>query len=295
MEVIRREGYEDRTAPPGALTGMLRATGWRIAGISVAAGLVMLVVMFLQPDLYRASATITPPIEEPKPLPALGAIASLGIQVGGPSKVEDLESLFKSNDLTARVFSRNDLWAIVFPGRYDPETGVLKPGWTDRMLGRAKAGPPGDWDAIRAAQEKLLVTVNRRLGTVTVAFESQSPQGSADIVRRYLDEAKSRLQEEAFGRANRNKKFIGEQINRTVDVLTRERLYSLLGQEMEKEMMARNREQFGFRIIDAPRIPDRKSRPERAKGVLVATGLAFVLSSLYVYYRSKPRFPGKMT
>ncbi len=49
-----------------------------------------------------------------------------------------------------------------------------------------------------------------------------------------------------------NKKFIEEQIGKTVDALNRDQLYSLLGQEVEREMMARNREQFGFRVIDSP-------------------------------------------
>lgn len=56
-----------------------------------------------------------------------------------------------------------------------------------------------------------------------------------------------------------NKKFIEEQIGKTVDALNRDRLHSLLGQEVEREMMAWNREQFGFRVIDVPRVPDRKS------------------------------------
>ena len=44
-------------------------------------------------------------------------------------------------------------------------------------------------------------------------------------MRYYLEEAKSRLQEEAFERAVRNKRFIEDQIGRTVDPLTRDRLY----------------------------------------------------------------------
>ena len=78
----------------------------------------------------------------------------------------------------------------------------------------------------------------------------RSAEGSANIVKYFLDEGKSRLQEEALERATINKKFIEEQIGKTVDALTRDRLYSLYGQEVEKEMMARNREQFGFRVID---------------------------------------------
>ena len=49
----------------------------------------------------------------------------------------------------------------------------------------------------------------------------------------FLDEGKSRLQEETPDRAVRNKKFIEEQIGMTADALTRDRLYSLYGQEME--------------------------------------------------------------
>ena len=41
-------------------------------------------------------------------------------------------------------------------------------------------------------------------------------------------------------------------------------------------MMARNREQFGFRIIDSPRIPDRKSKPHRGKTAVMAVALTFL-------------------
>ena len=142
MEVLQRESGKSQSMPPGAWVGMFRTYGWKIAGISIAAGLVTFAVMLLQPNLYRASATITPAVDESKPPPALGALGALGIQVGAPSKVEDLESLFKSKDLTVRVFSKNDLWTVVFPGRYDPESKALKPRLVDRVLRQSKAGPP---------------------------------------------------------------------------------------------------------------------------------------------------------
>jgi len=103
-----------------------------------------------------------------------------------------------------------------------------------------------------------------------VSFESPSAEGSANIVKYYLEEGKSRLQEEALDRAVKNKKFIEEQIGKTIDALTRDRLYSLYGQEVEREMLGRNREQFGFRVIDFPRVPDRKSRPTRSRSAILA-------------------------
>src|SRR4030065_78627 len=91
--------------------------------------------------------------------------------------------------------------------------------------------PP--WEYLGSpARGRLAVSVNKRNGTLTLSFESRSAEGSAQIVRYFLDEAKSRLQEEAFDRAVRNKKFIQEQIGRTIDALTRDRLYFLYGQEV---------------------------------------------------------------
>ncbi|MFA5810588.1 MAG: hypothetical protein WC935_09710, partial [Thermoleophilia bacterium] len=215
---------------------------------------------------------LTPAVDEKRPNPALGILASFGLDIGSPTKVEDLETLFKSNDLTVRVFRKYNLWPIVLPDKFDSATGKMKFGWIDRLFGGEK-GPriPGDWDAIRAAKDRLNVFVNKKTGTISVSFESPSAESSAAIVKYYLDEGKSRLQEEALDRAVKNKKFIEDQIGKTVDALTRDRLYALYGQEVEREMMGRNREQFGFRLIDSPRVPDQKSRPQRAKLAVFAT------------------------
>lgn len=256
---------------------ILRPCWWKIISMSFAVGLVTLGYMFTKPNQYSASATITPATEEGKQSPALGVLATFGFMVGGPSNEEDLESLFRSHDLSVRVFRKYNLWETVFPERFDSKTGLLRSTWIDKLYGKGEYESPSDWDAIRAAEDSLQVTRDRKLGTVYISFESRFPEGAEKIVQYYLEEAKTRLQEEALDRANKNMKFIEEQISRTVDALTRDRLYSLYGQEIENEMMARNREQFAFRIIDSPRVPDRKSGPHRAIISLLATTFSFMV------------------
>ncbi len=274
----------------GEYFAILRKNGWKIVLFSLGVGLVTLFVMFLLPNIYQATAVLTPAVDEKRPNPALGVLASFGVDIGSPSKVEDLETLFQSNDLTARVFRKYNLWSIVLPDRFDPATGKLKPCWADRLMAREK-GPrtPGDWDAIRIAKDRLHVSTNKKAGTVSVSFESPSAEGSADIVKYYLEEGKNRLQEEALGRAVKNKKFIEEQIGKTIDALTRDRLYSLYGQEVEREMMARNREQFGFRVVDAPRMPDRKFKPQRGFAAILAAGLVFFAGFVYFIFSRNSR------
>ena len=279
----------------GIYFAILRKVWWKVALLSLAAGVVTLIVMFRMPDVYQATSVLTPSIDEKKQNPALGALASFGVTIGGPSSIEDLDSLFKSNDLAVRVFRKYNLWPIVLADRFDPSTGNVKPALTDRIFGDEKGPkPPGDWDAIRAAKDRLKVSINKKAGTVSVSFESLSADGSANIVKYFLDEGKSRLQEEALDRAMKNKKFIEEQTRKTPDALTRDRLYSLYGQEVEKEMMARNREQFGFRVIDAPRVPDRKFKPNRSQGAILAIALSFFVACMFFVVRGNPgkrKFP----
>ena len=274
--------YEEEVIDLGFYFAILRKVWWKVALLSLAVGVATLLYMFTKPDIYQASAVITPSIDEKKQNPALGALASFGVSVGGPSSVEDLETIFKSNDLTVRVFRKYNLWPIILGDKFDPVTGKVKPAWTDRLFGSEKGPkPPGDWDAIRAAKSLLTISVNKKTGTVSVSFESPSAEGSANIVKYFLDEGKSRLQE--------NKNFIEEQTRKTVDALTRDRLYSLYGQEVEREMMARNREQFGFRVIDSPRVPDLKSGPRRNR--VTAAGILFsgVVLSIYFIVRDRRR------
>ena len=263
---------------------ILRENWGKIFSISLGVGIFTLVIVYLMPNIYSATAVIAPVVEDQKPIPAIGALAStFGIQIGGPTKVEDLEALFMSKDLTVRVFSKNNPWPIVLQDRFDPTTGMMKVSWREQLLEREKRQKkPGDWDAIRLIKNALKVFINKKAGTITVTFESPSPEGSARILKHYIEEGKSRLQEEAFDRAYKNKKFIEEQIGQTVDAITRDRLYSLYGQEVEREMLSRNRDQFGFRVIDSPRVPDRKAKPQRAMAVTVAFFTALLISSLII-------------
>lgn len=292
MENRREAEQQDDTIDIGRYAAIIRANLWKIVGFSLLVGVATLALLFLKPNIYLASATIAPPKENKKQNPAFGVLSSFGVDVGGATDVEDLEVLFRSDDLTVRVFHKHNLWPIVLPDRFDPKTGMTRTGWVDRIFHGNREKPPGDWDAIKIAKDWLAVRTNKKLGTVSISFESPSPEGSADIVRYYLDEAKSRLQEEAFERASQNKKFIEQQIGKTPDALTRERLYSLFGQEVEREMLARNREQFGFQVIDSPRNPDRKFKPQRSRIAIVAATLSFFFGCAYFIMRDKHRKNG---
>ena len=270
---------------------LLRRIWWMVLLLSLATGIVTLLITMRLTKEYKATAIISPVTEEGKQGLALGgALASFGISLGGPTRVEDLETLFKSHELTIRVFGKYDLWPTLAGNRFDPKTGRMKPGWKDWILGMGGgARPPGKWDAIRAVEDRFLVNVNKRSGTLTLSFESPSAEGSANIVQYFLNEGKNRLQEEALERAGRNKRFLEEQLSRTIDPIAKDRLYHLYGQEVEKEMLARNREQFGFKVMDPPIPPDRKSKPRIRLSAILATVVSSFLWTVVLLLRVRRR------
>src|SRR3989304_10327556 len=85
---------------------ILRKVWWKVALLSLVVGVVTLLYMFTKPNIYQATAIITPSVDEKKQNPALGALASFGVRGGGPSSIEDLDTVFKSDDLAVRVFRK---------------------------------------------------------------------------------------------------------------------------------------------------------------------------------------------
>jgi len=110
----------------GGFLSILRPALWKISVFSLCVGIVMQVWMLRKPDLYRASASITPAVEESKQNPAFGALASIGISVGGPSRVENLETMrsgYSKNTTLGRLSNRK----VSIRKR----AGSSRVGWTD--------------------------------------------------------------------------------------------------------------------------------------------------------------------
>ena len=100
---------------------ILGTAKWRIGLFGLGIGVLALLITFALPNYYRASAVIKPDTpDKTNSGGVLGTLATFGVTLGS-SKVEDLEVLFKSRDLAARVFEKYGLWSIVYPDEFDPK------------------------------------------------------------------------------------------------------------------------------------------------------------------------------
>jgi uncharacterized protein involved in exopolysaccharide biosynthesis len=212
---------------------------------------------FLLPEIYEARAIIMPTAQRNEQR-GLNTIAmQFGISTPSTSNVSEIVSLLRSNILMERVIKRHKLIPIFF------KKDLKETSNNDKT-----------WKGIRYLKSIFDVKHNQREGIIELSAEFKDPRIAADIINYILTELTDYMSSEAKRVAETNKKYLESLLDRNSDPLIREKIYSLIAQQIETSMMAEVKENFAFKIIDPPRAPDKKIKPKRRMNVM----LSFVVS-----------------
>ncbi len=248
--------------------------------------LVTAAISLLLTNIYRSQALIIPIVEEKS---SLGSIASrmgavtglLGISPLGTSEAE-IVSLLKSEVLKEELIKRYNLLPVLFPERWDEEKKTWKPPPLSvgvvlaklmakvRGSGRDPDAPPTLWDGIKALEGIITVKQDAKLGTIRVSVDFPDPQRAAEICQALITTLREHMCAEAIRVAQTNKRYLEEELVRTSDPLIRQKIYALIADQVETITMAKVKENFAFKVIDPPRVPEEKAKPRRAMMVAVA-------------------------
>ena len=262
-----------------------------ILGAVVIAGIVSAVISLFLQNIYRSEATISLRPEEkvssfslPGALGGLGAMMAGEFSFGGGGTLEKLEVLLKSRALSVRVIEKYGLMPILFSKKWDPG----KKAW---ITIEPSDKPPTIQDGIKIIQKSLLkVNRDKKNNTITIMFEYPVPDTAKSTVEYYLTELSETLREEVLKDSRENRYFFNEQIEKTSDALLKEKIYTLLAREIEKETFALAQKYYGFVILDPPVVPDidKEIKPKRALicilSVIAAFFAAIFLSFLLEFF-----------
>ncbi len=160
-------------------------------------------------------------------------------------------------------------------------TGILdKKAWiTDE--------PPTEQDAFKLIRENLLsISVDNKKNTLNVGFNHKDPKFAKEMVDRYLTELSEMTREVTIQYAREKTSFVQEELSKTSDALLREKLYTLLANEIEKETFARARQYYNFEVIDPPIVPDldKKVKPKRSIICVLSVIVAFFLAVFIAFF-----------
>ena len=216
------------------------------------------IISFLSPKIYEAKAVIMPVAQSQEPSGMSAVALQFGITTNQTSNTSELFSLLQSNILMERVIIKNNLIPVFF--------GEEAKGKKENEL---------IWDGIRYLKNSIYkVRDNKRDGIIELSVEFKDPEMSASILTGILAELTDYMSSEAKRVADTNKNYLESLIDKNSDPLIKQKIYALIARQIEVSMMAEVKENFAFKILDPPKIPDRKMRPHISMNIM----LSFIIS-----------------
>jgi uncharacterized protein involved in exopolysaccharide biosynthesis len=258
-------------------------------------------------DIYEAQAVITPVASPAASTPSsssslsslasqFGGLASMiGISLPGGSSTSEISALLNSNILREKIINRYNLLPIIFHDKWDPkkndweELNIFKKA-VNAVVGFIRSHMPGVqkqkkdffsnptvWDGLREFGDDgdiITITTDATNNTITISADMDDPEVAAKVVNYFVETLTDHMSSESRRVAETNRKYLEEQKKDAVDPATRQKIYTLLSQQVETILMSAVKENFAFKVLDPPKAPDKKKKPKRSLFV----ALSFILS-----------------
>jgi len=230
-------------------------------------------------------------------------------QVGGVPGISGLESassaeiftLLKSIGLRETIITKYNLLPVLFSDEWDKKAKIwrINAGFTldppilakklirwikpvDKKISPNDDGVPTLWDGLRELDETVAIISNTKEKTITISVDSEDPFMAAQIVGYFLSALNEQMSSEAKRVAMINRKYLEEQLLQTADPYIKQKIYNMIAQQIETSMMAEVKENFAFKILDRPKVPDKKIKPKRIFMVMSSLVFSLLLSIVIV-------------
>src|SRR3972149_6668447 len=276
-------------------------------------------------DIYSSKAVITPISSKEGGGGGLSALAQQfgglpGISLPGSSSSSEIVNLLKSNILREKLIKRYNLLPVLFYEKWDEGKKDWKKGeksgfslnpfiYIQKVVAAVKPktqnsklktqdqndGNPTVWDGLRMLNGMVKVNNNAKDNTITVSVDFHDPETAARMVEYFLAALTDHMSGEAKRVASTNRKYLEEQLGATADPLLRQKIYNLIAQQIETSMMSEVKENFAFKVIDPPKVPDKKIKPKRSQMVMISfvTSLfAGIFIAFFIEYIAKMKEKG---
>jgi uncharacterized protein involved in exopolysaccharide biosynthesis len=210
-----------------------------------------------------------------------GGLASLaGISIGGNNKRDESLGVLQSEFLTEKYINDHNLLPVLFPKYWDSNAGKWKVTDKKRM--------PTLWKANRYFNKSIRKVIDeKRTGLIYLKIEWKDPVIAAQWANDFVKLTNSYLRDKAILESENSIAYLREEGAKADSVDARHAIYTVMENEINKEMLAREREEFALKIIDPAVPPERPSSfGPLGMGIFgVAAGL--LVSMFWVAIRAK--------
>ena len=270
------------------------------------------IVSLLMTNIYESKAVIMT-VESKSSASGGGMAAAMGGGLGGmigtpeSASAVEISTLLKSNILRSKIIQEYNLLPILFSDQWDEEKKTWKKGGislnplfyvsklikaikpADKKAVKKEEGVPDVYEGLRALEDIMNIQEVKAKGligkdnTIVVAAQFDDPEIAASLVNYFLAALNDHMSKEAKRVAALNKKYLEEQLPLNSDPLIKQKIYTMIAQQVEMSMMAEVKENFSFKVVDPPMVPDKKIKPKRAQMVVLSFVVALFLAVFVVF------------
>ena len=252
------------------------ANKYLIALVSLACGLLAVIMAFVATPTYRAEAAVIQVSNH-----SLGNAASLASQLGGIASLvganlgsangpgKEADGLLKSRMLCEEFVKRYNLRPVLF---------------------KNAKNPPSLWFAVRQFQLGVLtVRDDKRSGLTIVSVNWTDPVIAARWTNDFVGLANELLRVRAIGESKASIAYLNDQIAHTNVVEIQRVMYSLIENETKNLMLASVKPEYAFDVVDPAVPPEVRSSPHRTLMVLGGLAIGMVLGAVIAFARNALR------
>lgn len=209
-------------------------------------------------------------------LSGLGGLASsLGV---GNASMDKLEVIVRGWELADTIITRHNLMPELFPSEWDSVKGAWKSSDT-AAIPKKRQGI----DFLRGAVMQVSADPIKNLMSLT--SNAPTPEFAVKIINLYLLELNNKIRMDIIAEARSNQQFLQAQKNVTLDPLLLNKIQSMMGFEMEREMLATHK---SLDVLEHPLPPTMRTAPKRKRMIGLAMLLGLGFGCMVVYFRGRP-------
>ena len=250
------------------------------------------------PNIYVSKTHLVPQVENSSVSSSLGAYSNLagmaGISLGSDGDNLSMEAMarIKSFDFFSSQFlpkiKLEDLLAVESWNRKTNTITYKEKLFDDaakkwiREVKAPKSIIPSNQEAFREYKKIISVTEDKKTKYVTLSIRHQSPYVAQNWVSIIVDNINESMRKETKDISDQSITFLNEKYEETSVNDLRKAIAELIDAQMQKLMFASVRNDYVYKTIESPLVPELKSSPNRAVICIVGTLIGFFLSIFLV-------------
>jgi LPS O-antigen subunit length determinant protein (WzzB/FepE family) len=260
-----------------------------IAGITSASTVAIIIVALSLPNIYTSSALLSPAEDQQSgssmmsQVSGLASIAGMALPAQAADRHDEAIERVKSYEFFSQFFLPNILLQdLMAYSQWDAEknTHLYDSSYNAKDDQWINAAPSAQ-TAFKTYKKIMNISQDKKSSFVSLSTKHQSPVIAQEWTQLIIDKINQSMRDDSKQRALKSVEYLNDQLQQTNYEQIKQAISGLQQQQIKSLMLIEANNDYIFKVLNAPIVPEFKSEPRRSLIVVFGALLGFMLSIFY--------------